>query len=85
MKNSQDFQHQIFNNMIYYKNKFQFLTNCQNISCSILSKHWIKTKLAHFHKGLMSWTLIEAKIKKLAEDYNSFSLIFRTIVILSYF
>ena len=71
--------------MIYSKNKFQFTTNCQNISCSILSKHGIKTKLAHFLKGLMSWALIEAKRKKLAEDYNRFSPIFRTSVILSYF
>ena len=47
--------------MIYSKNKFQFSTNCQNISCSILSKHGIKTKHAHFLKGLMSWTLIEVK------------------------
>ena len=64
--------------MIYTKNKFQFSTNCQNISCSILSKHRIKTKLAHFLKGLMSWALIEAKRKKLAEDYNRIRSIFRT-------
>ena len=71
--------------MIYSKNEFQFLTICQNISCSILSKHGIKTKIAHFLKGLMSWALIEAKREKLAEDYNRFSSIFRTSVILSYF
>ena len=71
--------------MIYSKNKFQFSTNCQNISFSILSKHGIKTKLAHFLKGLMSRALIEAKRKKLAEDYNRFSSIFKTSVILSYF
>ena len=71
--------------MIYSKNKFQFLTNCQNISCSILSRHGIKTKLAHFLKRLMSWALIEAKKKKPAEDDNRFNSIFRTSVILSYF
>ena len=71
--------------MIYSKNKFQHLTNCQNISCNILSKHEIKTKLAHFLKDLMSWALIEAKRKKLTEDNNRFSSIFRTSVILSYF
>ena len=71
--------------MIYSKNKFQFSTNCQNISCSILSKHGIKTEFAHFLKGLMSWALIEAKGKKLAEEYNRFSSMFRTSVILSYF
>ena len=71
--------------MIYSKNKCQFSTNCQNISCSILSKHGIKTKLAHFLKGLVSWALSEAKTKKLAEDYNRFSSIFRTGVIVSYF
>ena len=72
--------------MIYYKNKIQFSTNCQNISCSILSKHGIKlTKLAHFLKCLMSWALIEAKRKELAEDDNRFSSIFWTSVILSYF
>ena len=71
--------------MIYSKNEFQFSTNCQNISCSILSKHGIKTKRAHFLKGLMSWALNEAKRKKLAEDYNRFSSILRISVILSYF
>ena len=52
--------------MINSKNKFQFSTNCQSIACSILSKHGIKTKLAHFLKGLMSLALIEAKRKKMA-------------------
>ena len=60
--------------MIYSKNKYELP------KCSILSKHGIKTKLAHFLKRLMSWALIEAKRKKLAEDYNRFS-IFRTSVI----
>ena len=49
-----------------------------------LVKTWDKTKLAHFLKGLMSWALIEAKRKKLAENYNRFSLIFWTSVIISY-
>ena len=44
--------------MIYYKNKFQFSTNCQKISCSILSQHGITNKLAHFLKGLRSWEII---------------------------
>ena len=78
------FDIRFFNIMIYSKNQFQFSTNCQNISCSILSKHGIKTNLALFLKVLMSWAIINAKRKKLAEDYSIFSSIFRTSVILSY-
>ena len=44
--------------MIYSKNKFHFLTNCQNISCSILSQHGITSKHAHFLKSLRSWAVI---------------------------
>ena len=68
--------------MIYSKNKFQYLTNCQNISCNILSKLGITNKLAHVLKGLRSWAIIKVTEKKLVEDYNSFSSIFRTSVIL---
>ena len=68
--------------MIYSKNKFHFLTNCQNISCSILSQHGITSKHAHFLKSLRSWAVIEVKRKKLAEDYNRFSLIIRPSVII---
>ena len=71
--------------MIYSENKFQFSTNCQIISCSILSQHGITNKLAHFLKGLRLWAIIEVKRKKLAEDYNRFSSIFRTNVIILYF
>ena len=71
--------------MIYSKNKFQFSTNCQNISCSILSQHGITNKFAHFLKGLRSWAIIQVKRKKLAEDHNRFSSIFRTSVIILYF
>ena len=67
--------------MIYSENKFQFSTNCHNISCSILSKHGITNKLAHFIKGLRLWAIIYVKRKKLAEDYNRFSSIFRTYFI----
>ena len=42
----------------FSKNKFQFSTNCQNISCSILSQHGITNKLAHFLKGLRPWLII---------------------------
>ena len=56
--NSKIFNIRFFNIMIYSKNKFQFSMNCQNISCSILSQQGIKTKLAHFLKGLMSWAII---------------------------
>ena len=73
--------------MIYSKNKFHFSTNCQNISCIILSKHGITNKLAHFLKDLpmRSWAVIYVKGKKLAEDYNRFSSIFRASVINLYF
>ena len=53
-----DFQHQIFLYMIYSKNKFQFFTNYQNISCSILSQHGKTNKLEHFLEGLRSWAII---------------------------
>ena len=56
--------------MIYSKNKFQISTNRLNILCSILSLHGITSKLAHFLKGLRSWTVIKVKRKKLAEDHN---------------
>ena len=71
--------------MIYSKNKFQFSTNCQNESCSILSQHGITNKLAHFLKGLRSWAIISVKRKKMAEDYNRYGSIFRTSVIILYF
>ena len=69
--------------MIYSINKFQFSTNCQNISCSILSQLGITNKLAHFLKGLMSLAIILSERKKMAEDYNRFSSIFKTSDILS--
>ena len=47
-KNLKIFIIRFFSVMIYSKNKFQFSTNGQNISCSILSQHGINTKLAHF-------------------------------------
>ena len=47
--------------MIYFKNKFQFSTNCQNKSYSMLSQHGIKTKLARFLKYLMSWEIYKLK------------------------
>ena len=70
--------------MIYSKNKFQFSTNYQSISCSILSQHEITNKLAHFLKGLKPWAIILVNRKKLAEDYNRFSSIFKTSVIILY-
>ena len=71
--------------MIYSKNKFHFSTNCQNISCSILSQHGITSEHAHFLKSLRSWAVIEVKRKKLAEDNNRFSSMIRTSVIILYF
>ena len=50
-----------FNIMINSKNKFQFSTNWQNISCSILSQRRIKTKFAHFLKGFVSWVIYKLK------------------------
>ena len=63
--------------------KIQFSTNFQNISCSILSKPGITNKLAHFLKVLRSWAIIKLNRKKLEEDYNTCSTIFRASVILS--
>ena len=52
--NSWDFQYQISLYIIYFENKFQFSTNCQNISCSILSQLGLTNKLAYFLEGLRS-------------------------------
>ena len=71
--------------MIYSKNKFRFLTNCQNIICSILSQHGITSKHAYFLKSLKSWAVIKVKRKKLTEDNNRLSSILRTSVIILYF
>ena len=75
------FNIRFFNTRIYSINKFQFLTNCQNRSCSVMSKLGIINKLVHFLKGLRSWAIIQVNRKKLAEDYNTFSSICWTSVI----
>ena len=41
-----------FSGDYFSKYKFQFSTNCQNMSCSILSQLGITNKLVHFLKGL---------------------------------
>ena len=47
--NFQDFQYQIFFNTLFIlKTNSIFSTNCQDISCSILSQHGITSKHAHF-------------------------------------
>ena len=56
--NSLDFQHNIFNIRFILKNKFQFSTNCQHISCSSLSQLGITNKLVHFLKDLRPWAII---------------------------
>ena len=79
--NSSDFQHQISLYIIYSNNKFRFSTNYQNVQCSILSQLGLTNKLAFFLEGLRSYD--QVKRKKLAEEYNYFSLIFKNSVILS--
>ena len=50
--NSRDFQHQISFYIIYSKIRFQFSTNCQTKSCSILSQFGLTNRLAYFLEGL---------------------------------
>ena len=55
----------------------------KNISSSIISQLGLTNNFAYFLEALKSWPIIEVKTKKLSEDYNYFSLIFSTSVILS--
>ena len=61
-----------------------YLRNYQNILLSVLSRLEITYKFAQFLGGLGSSVIIKIKRKKLTEDYNCFSLIFRAKVIFSF-